>query len=80
MSGEPVRVAAIFEPGKRIRLVWFERNRRQYKVVQTTYSWRDRVGDAPLHHFTVTDGEALFELIYNPLQGSWTLVAQKALS
>ena len=80
MPGEPVRVAAIFEPGKRIRLVWFERNRRQYKVVQTTYSWRDRVGDVPLYHFTVTDGEALFELIYNPLQGSWTLVAQKAVS
>lgn len=80
MPGEPVRVAAIFEPGKRIRLVWFERNRRQYKVVQTTYSWRDRVGDTPLHHFMVTDGEALFELIYNPLQGSWTLVAQKAVS
>ena len=78
MPGEPVRVAAIFEPGKRIRPVWFERHRRQHKVVQTTYAWRDLVGDTPLHHFTVTDGEALYELVYSPLQGTWTLVAQQA--
>jgi len=77
---EKVRVAAIFEPGKRIRPVWFERNRRQYKIVETTYSWRDQVGDTPCIHFTVSDGEALFELIYHPLDGSWTLADQQAAS
>lgn len=77
---EKVRVAAIFEPGKRIKLVWFERNRQQHKVVETTYCWQDRVGDKPQHHYAVTDGEALYELIYSPLEGTWTLVAQQASS
>ena len=78
IRGEKIRVAAIFEPGKRICPVWFERNRRQHKVVETTYSWSDRIGDTPLQHFAVTDGEALYELIYNPLDGSWTLASQQA--
>lgn len=73
-------MAAIFEPGKPLRPVWFERNRRQYKVVETTYRWQECSGDQPELHFTVTDGEALFELVYNPLQGSWTLHDQQAVS
>ena len=73
VHGEQVRVAAVFEPGKRIRPVWFERNRRQHKVLETTYSWRDQVGETTLLHFTVSDGEALFELVYNPHDGNWTL-------
>jgi hypothetical protein len=80
VRGEEVRVAAIFEPGKRIRPVWFERNRRQHKVVETTYSWRDQIGDTPLLHFTVSDGEALFELIYNLRDGTWALQDQQATS
>jgi len=80
VRGEKVRVAAIFEPGKRIRPVWFERNRRQHKVVETTYSWSDQAGDARCVHFTVSDGEALFELTYHLKDGSWTLVAQQAAS
>ncbi len=77
---EPVRVAVIFEPGKRIKLVWFERNRRQHRVVETTYAWQDRVGDRLEQHFAVTDGESLFELVYSPLEGTWTLVAQQAVA
>jgi hypothetical protein len=77
---EKVRVAAVFEPGKQIRPVWFERNRRQHKVVEITYNWRNQVGDTQLLHFAVSDGEALFELIYNPLDGSWTLADQQAAS
>jgi hypothetical protein len=80
VRGEKVRVAAIFEPGKRIRPVWFERNRRQHRVVETTYSWSDQIGDTRFVHFTVSDGEALFELSYNLKDGSWTLVVQQAAS
>ena len=76
--GDGVRVAAIFEPGRRIRPVWFERNRRQHRVVETTYCWRDHVGDTAFLHFAVSDGEALFELIYNLKDGTWTLRDQQA--
>ena len=75
---EPIRVAVIFEPGRQLRLVWFERNRRQHKVVETTYRWSDRVGETLRHHFAVTDGEALYELVYTPLDGIWTLREERA--
>jgi hypothetical protein len=78
LRGKKVRLAAIFEPGKPVRPVWFELNRRQHKVLQTTYRWQDRIGEAELLHFTVSDGEALYELIYNLDEQDWTLHAQAA--
>ena len=77
---EPVRVAVVFAPGKRLRPVWFERGGRQHKVVEITYAWHDRVGDKVEQHFAVTDGEALFELVYSPLEGTWMLMAQQAVT
>lgn len=78
LRGRRIRLAAIFEPGQPIRPVWFELNRRQHRVRQTTYQWQDQVGDTSLLHFTVSDGEALYELIYNLSEQSWTLHAQDA--
>ena len=73
MAGKPVRIAVVFEPGKKARPVWFELNRTQHKVTETTYHWKDAVGNTPLLHYAVTDGEALYELVFNPLDQSWTL-------
>lgn len=79
MAGkEPVRVAVIFAPGKGLRPIWFDRQRQKHVVREVTYTWQDRVGEKPLMHFAVTDGEALYELVYNLLDSSWTLVDQKA--
>lgn len=73
MPGTPVRIAVVFEPGKKVRPVWFELNRRQHKIAATTYHWKDAIGSTPLLHYAVTDGEALYELVFNPLDQSWTL-------
>ena len=75
--GDPIRIAVIYEPGKRIRPVWFELNRKQHKVVETTYHWQDKIGEARYLHYTVTDGEVLYELIFNPLDQSWTINSQQ---
>lgn len=77
---DELRVAVIFTAGQPLRPVWFEHNRRRHTVVETTYRWRDQVGEAPLLHFTVTDGEALFELVYNLKEASWGLQRQQAVS
>ena len=77
---EKVRVAAIFEPGKRIRPVWFDCRHHKHVVRETTYSWQDHCGDKLQLHFTVTDGEALYELVYSPLDGTWILKTQQAAS
>ena len=76
-KGNPIRIAVIYEPGKRIRPVWFELNRKQHKVVETTYHWRDMIGEAHYLHYTVTDGEVLYELIFNPHDQTWTLNSQQ---
>ena len=70
---EPVRVAAVFAPGRQIKPVWFDWQRKKYTVRETTYCWEDKAGDAVLLHFSVTDGAALFELIYNTVDQGWTL-------
>ena len=77
LKGDPIRIAVIYEPGKRIRPVWFELNRKQHKVVETTYHWRDKIGEVYYLHYTVTDGDVLYELIFNPLDQIWTLIAQQ---
>ncbi len=70
---ELVRIAAVFTPGQQIKPVWFDWHRRQHKIVQTTSLWKERQGDATLLHFSVTDGEALYELIYNTREQNWML-------
>lgn len=78
MPGRPVRVAVIFEPGKQARPVWFERGRRQHMISQTTYCWRGEAGGHDLVHYAVTDGEDLYELVYDPTDQAWSLYEQQA--
>ncbi len=67
----------VFEPGKKARPVWFELNRKQHKVTETTYHWQDAIGSTTLLHYAVTDGEALYELIFNLSDQSWTIQLQQ---
>ncbi len=69
----PVRVAAIFTPGRLVRPVWFEWDRKKHTVTETTYSWQQKSGETTLLHFAVADGEALYELIFNTRDQSWVL-------
>jgi hypothetical protein len=79
MSGKRIRLAAIFDPGKPVQPVWFELNRRKHTLQEPIYSWQDRVGDKTLLHFTVSDGKALYEIVYNSAEQSWTLHEQQAV-
>jgi hypothetical protein len=79
ISGRKIRLAAIFEPGKPVRPVWFELDRRKHTLQEPTYRWQDREGEATLLHFTASDGEALYEIVYNPVDQSWTLHEQQAV-
>lgn len=74
MAGLHVRIAVVFRPGEKAKPVWFELNRKQHKIARTTYYWKDRLGDAPLLHWAVvTEDDALYELVFNALDQSWTL-------
>lgn len=52
---------------------WFVWQGRKYPVQQITYMWRERLGEALLSYFTVTDGATSFEISLNHLTLSWTL-------
>ena len=76
--GRRIRLAAIFEPGKPVLPVWFELNRRKHTLQKPTYIWQDCVGEETWLHFAVSDGEALYEIVYKPADQSWTLHEQQA--
>jgi hypothetical protein len=75
---EPIRIAAVFTPGQRLKPVWFDWRRRQHRILETTYSWREQVGETVFLHFSVTDGGALYELVYNTTEQSWRLEGVEA--
>ena len=61
--GEKIKVMAVFEKG--VRPVKFKWRGRVYPVKEITYTWASKEGEAPIIHFSVTDGATLFELAYN---------------
>jgi hypothetical protein len=78
ISGLPIRIAVVYQPGAKVKPIWFELNRKQHKITKTTYFWKSLVGDAPLLHFAVIDeNEALFELVLNTHDQTWMLYPQK---
>lgn len=72
-AGVPIRIAVVFEPDKKAKPIWFELNHQKYVVKETTYYWKDKVGETPLLHYAVTTDEALYELVFNVTDQNWTL-------
>ncbi len=76
--GDPIRVAVIFEKGTgkgigALRPVKFSWRGRDISIKEITYSWETREGSSKIAHFSVTDGESLYELAYNQSSMQWTL-------
>ena len=70
---EILKVGAVFGTDKKMKPVWFMWNRRRYEIKEITYSWMSREGRNALYHFSVTDGNALYELCYNSESLNWML-------
>jgi hypothetical protein len=70
---EYIRVAAIFGPGPKIHPVWFDWKRQKHTVKEVTYHWRHSTGNDLILHYSVTDGSALYELVYNTKEQVWVL-------
>jgi hypothetical protein len=68
-----IRVGAIFESGRAIRPVWFDWQRQKYTISEITYRWQELSGTTKMLHFSVSDGQDLFELIYNTDRQTWIL-------
>lgn len=69
---EKIKAAAVFEDNN-IKPKWFVWKNRKYAITETTYSWKTKSGEEQVIHFSVTDGNTLFEISYNQKTLKWVL-------
>ena len=74
-----IRVGVIHGPGHRMTPVWFDLKHRKHTIREVTNVWRDRQGESVRIHFHVIDQGALYELVYDLGDTSWTLEQIEAL-
>jgi hypothetical protein len=70
---EPISVGAVFSHGE-IRPVWFARGRRQVRINEIDLTWKTREGIACIHHFSVTDGKGMYEIVLNTATMLWRVI------
>jgi hypothetical protein len=70
---EPINVGAIFSRGA-IKPVWFSWNGRQIRIREVAFTWKTQEGNAGLLHFSVSDGQGMYEVAYNMKTMRWRLL------
>jgi hypothetical protein len=71
---EAVSVGAVFSRGA-LKPVWFSLKGRQIRIEEIALVWKTREGSTPVLHFSVTDGQGLYELRYNTETLSWRIAS-----
>ena len=71
--GEIINVVASFGLPYKIRPVRFTWSGKLREVQDITYSWTTREGQSSIYHFSVTDGNTLYELSFNITSLLWRL-------
>lgn len=71
--GEKIRVIAAFGMPYKIKPVRFGWSGRLFEVRNVTYSWKAKEGDNDIYHFSVTDGDSLYELTFDTGSLVWKL-------
>ncbi|MCE5195355.1 MAG: hypothetical protein LLF28_07925 [Nitrospiraceae bacterium] len=71
--GETISVIASFGMSDKIRPLRFEWGGRQIDITDITYMWETKEGKDKLYHFSVTDGETLYELVFDSCSLVWKI-------
>ena len=71
--GEIISVVVSFGLPYKIRPLRFKWSGKLREVKDITYSWTTREGRSSIYHFSVTDGNALYELSFNVTSLLWRL-------
>jgi hypothetical protein len=69
---EKIKVVSLFEGGKMQPFLFSWRN-RNYKILQTVFSYSKNVGKDKVIYFSVDTGGAVFELAFNQQKFSWEI-------
>jgi len=74
MIEKGIRVAVIFEPGrKHPKVQWFDLNGEKATVKEECYFWQSYAGAAQINHYSLNTDKGLFELQFNSLSQQWSL-------
>jgi hypothetical protein len=71
--GETISVIASFGLPYRIRPVRFRWSGKLFEVRDITYSWQTREGLHCVYHFSVSDGQTLYELSFDASSLLWKM-------
>ncbi len=74
---ESIKVGAIFTQGE-VRPVWFSWKGRQISIKESAFSWKSREGSASVLHFSVTDGQGLYEITFNIENLGWRIASTES--
>ncbi|HUV71715.1 MAG TPA: hypothetical protein VMW25_01770 [Clostridia bacterium] len=69
---EKIRVVTIFGQGK-IKPILFSWRNRNYKILQTVFSYSKNIGQDKIFYFSVDTPGGLFELSFNREKFSWEI-------
>lgn len=69
---EPVQVGAVFKKGG-VFPRWFLYRGSRVTVKELTFCWKERAGRSLLHHFSVSDGINLYDLVFQAENLAWKL-------
>ena len=71
--GEQIYVIAAFGENSRLRPLKFIWSGREVKIKNITYEWTTLMGKSRLLHFSVTDGNTLYELSFDSTSITWRI-------
>ncbi len=69
---EPIVVGAVFSRGG-VKPAWFTWNGRTIRIREVALTWRTKTGSTSLLHFSVADGQGLYEIVYNTERFTWRI-------
>jgi len=71
--GETISVIASFGLPYKIRPARFRWAGKLFEVRDITYSWQTREGQNRIYHFSVSDGQTLYELSFDTTTLLWRM-------
>lgn len=70
---DAITVGAVFSKGT-VKPVWFSWNGREIRVRELALTWKTRNGSATILHFSVSDGQGLYEIVFNTMNFTWKIL------
>ena len=75
---DDITVLVAFGMPFRVKPLSFTWSGRTIEITEVTYTWKTKEGQKDLHHFSVTDGNTLYELTFDAISLLWKIESLEA--